>query len=585
MMIIRKFTGIAAAFVMLAGALSGCGPKDGDYCLRVLTTNDLHGSLFDSTYVDGNVKNSLFAVKWYVDSVRSAAGEDNVLLLDDGDFLQGDNSVYYFNYVDTLTPHIFPRMASYMGYDVVVGGNHDIETGHRVYDRVAADLEAAGIPFLAGNAIRNDNGEPYFPYYTILKRSGLKVAVLGYDNANIAAWLNESLWSGMTFKSLIPLVQENVDEVIARENPQVVVVAVHSGTGRGDGSVLESQGLDLFNSLHGVDVLVCAHDHAPFVVTKDGHCLVNSGSHARNLGYAEVNLTVSGGKVVSKSATSSLIRVDRKRADKTMSEAFHKDYEAVKAFTLREVGELKADLRTRDSFSGMSPYINLIQTISLQSTGAQISFAAPLSFNSTVKAGTLVYNDLFTIYPYENQIYLMSLCGAEIQKYLEYSYDLWIQSPDSGHVLKIKDRPDPRTGTVRWSFVERSYNFDSAAGINYTVDVTKPAGQRVQITSLADGTPFNAGTIYRVAMTSYRAAGGGGHLPQGVGLTSEQIEKRTLDKFPEIRNLLYDYLQTNGSIDPEVVGDPSVIGSWSFVPEKTVRPLLEKDMKLMFDRN
>ena len=156
-----KFICVAAASLML---LAGCSPKDGDCCLRILTTNDLHGSLFDSTYVDGNVRNSLMAVKWYVDSVRSAAGEQNVILLDDGDFLQGDNSVYYFNYVDTLTPHIFPRMASYMGYDAVVGGNHDIETGHKVYDRVAADLEAAGIPFLAGNAIRNDNGEPYFPY-------------------------------------------------------------------------------------------------------------------------------------------------------------------------------------------------------------------------------------------------------------------------------------------------------------------------------------------------------------------------------------------------------------------------------------
>ena len=578
---IRKFVGIAASLT-LAFMLVGCGPADGEYRLRILTTNDLHGRLFDSTYVDGNIRNSLCAVKWYVDSVRGAAGADNVILLDDGDFLQGDNSVYYYNYVDTLTPHIFPRMAAYMGYDVVVGGNHDIETGHPVYDRVASDLEAAGIPFLAGNAIRNSDGKPYFPYYTILRRAGLKVAVLGYDNANIAAWLNESLWSGMTFKSLIPLVQENVDEVIAREKPQVVVVAVHSGTGRGDGTVLESQGLDLFDSLEGVDVLVCAHDHAPLVLTRDGRALVNSGSHARNLGYAEVRVSVSSGKVVSKSAEASLIKVDQRRADSAMVEEFHKDYEAVKTFTLREVGELKADLRTREAFSGMCPYMNLIHTISLQSTGARVSFAAPLSFDSRVKAGTLVYNDLFTIYPYENQIYLMSLSGAEILRYLEYSYDLWIQSPEGGHVLKIRDRPDPRTGTVRWSFVERSYNFDSAAGLNYTVDVTRPLGQRVRVSGFADGSAFDEAAMYTVAMTSYRASGGGGHLPQGVGLTPEEIERRTLDKFPEIRNLLYGYLQSEGCIDPAMIGDPSVIGSWSFVPEKKVKPLMEKDMRLLF---
>lgn len=295
-----------------------------------------------------------------------------------------------------------------------------------------------------------------------------------------------------------------------------------------------------------------------------------------------MNVNIVSGKVASKSAEASLIKVDPLRSDSAMAREFHKDYEAVKAFTLREVGQLKEDLRTREAFSGMCPYMNLIHTVSLLSTGARVSFAAPLSFDARVKAGTLVYNDLFTIYPYENQIYLMSLSGAEILRYLEYSYDLWIQSPQGGHVLKIRDRPDPRTGTLRWSFVERSYNFDSAAGLNYTVEVTRPLGQRVKVSCFADGSAFDESAMYTVAMTSYRASGGGGHLPQGVGLTPAQIQERTLDKFPEIRNLLYGYLQSEGCIDPDTIGDPSVIGSWSFVPQKTVKPLLEKDMRLLF---
>ena len=94
-----------------------------------------------------------------------------------------------------------------MRYDAVAMGNHDIETGHKVYDRVAADLQRAGAPFLAGNAIRNDNGEPYFPLYKMVEKAGLRIAVIGYNNANIKAWLSEELWSGMHFVSIAQLIQ------------------------------------------------------------------------------------------------------------------------------------------------------------------------------------------------------------------------------------------------------------------------------------------------------------------------------------------------------------------------------------------
>ena len=127
--------------------------KDGSYELHVLSTNDVHGTWFDESYTGGAARKSIFAMNHYIDSVRAIHGAENVALIDAGDCLQGDNAAYYFNYVDTLSPHIFPRIMGYMGYDAIAVGNHDIETGHPVYDRVAADLKAFGIPLLAGNEI------------------------------------------------------------------------------------------------------------------------------------------------------------------------------------------------------------------------------------------------------------------------------------------------------------------------------------------------------------------------------------------------------------------------------------------------
>ena len=555
--------------------------KDGDYTLTVLSTNDVHGTWFDSSYVDGKTRKSLFAMNYYIDSVRTADGFGNVLLVDAGDCLQGDNAPYYFNYIDTLTPHLFPRLLEYMKYDAVAMGNHDIETGHSVYDRVAADLKKAGAPFLAGNAIRNDNGQPYFPLYKMVKKAGLRIAVIGYNNANIAAWLNESLWSGMHFVSIASIIQRDVDFVRAKEHPDVVVAAMHSACGQGDGTILEAEALDAFNLVKGVDWLICGHDHRPYVETRESSALLNSGSHSRYVAHGKMHLTVKEGQIVSKSFETDLIPVKAEKADPVMREHFRKDFEAVKAFTLQEVGILNTELYTREAYKGMCDYMNLIHTLGLTRVPAEISIAAPLTYNGHVNSGTLVFNDLFTIYPFENQLYVVNMTGAELQKYLEVSYDKWINTITKAddHILKIQSREDPRTQQAGWSFINRSYNFDSAAGINYTVDVTMPFGERIVISSMADGSAFDPERTFKVAMTSYRASGGGNLLKEtGIDNTDERIVSR----HPELRNILYDYLMENGSIDPEVIGKPSVIGEWKFVPEKIAHPALEQDMALLF---
>ena len=572
-------------FIILSFLLSCNRLKEGEHRLQIITTNDVHGSWFDSLYVGKKVRPSLFAVNHYVDSIRKAEGKENVLFLDAGDCLQGDNAAYYYNYVDTLSPHLFPRIAAYMQYDAITVGNHDIETGHRVYDRVKRELEINKIPFLAGNAIRNDNGRPYFPVYKIFHRAGLKIAVLGFTNPNIKAWLSESLWSGMTFKSLIPLVQQDVDKIISKEKPNVVIVSIHSGTGKGDGSMYENQGLDLFNTLKGVDFLICSHDHAAITKANENICLVNSGSHAKNIGIGTLKIKVQKGKIVSKNLDAGLLPVSATMADSVMRNHFKNDYEAVKHFTRQEVGTLQSDLLTRDSYKGMCNYMNLLHTISLSCSPAQISFSAPLTYNDKITAGTLIYNDLFKIYPYENQIFVIRMSGSEIKNYLEYSYDKWINtisSPDE-HLLKIVNKGDMRFNQNRWSFINRPYNFDSAGGINYTVDITKSFGSRINIISMADGAGFDTTENYFVAMTSYRANGGGELLSKGAGINTDYIENRIIGKFPEFRNLLYNYIKDMKTIDPIVIGDKKRIGQWKFIPEKTASEALEKDFYLMFE--
>ena len=241
-------------------------------------------------------------------------------------------------------------------------------------------------------------------------------------------------------------------------------------------------------------------------------------------------------------------------------------------------------LKTVDAYAGMSDYLNLIHTLSLGCAPAQVSFAAPLTYDGQVPAGKVLYNDLFTIYPYENQLFVVKMTGKEIKDCLEYSYDNWIYTynPSKPHLLKIRNSSDPRTGQKGWSFVGRSYNFDSAGGLVYEVDVTKPYGKRVNIKSFADGSAFDEAAEYNVAMTSYRANGGGGLLKQGAGIDTYNIGDRVVARYPEIREMLYDFIMEHGSITPEIIGNPAVIGHWEFVPSKIARKGIGADMALMF---
>ena len=576
-----RFLALSAACLLLLGS---CGHplRDGEYTLTVLSTNDVHGAWFDSTYTGSGIKPSLMAVNHYVDSVRKADGPENVLLVDAGDCLQGDNAAYYFNYVDTLSPHLFPRLMKYMGYDAIAWGNHDVETGHAVYDRVQRELIRAGIPFLAANAVRNDNGKSYFPAYSIVEKGDLRIAVIGYENANIKAWLGEELWSGMHFESVAGRIQKDVDAIRQREKPHVVVAVIHSGTGTGDGTNPESEALDVFNSVRGVDWVMCGHDHRPYVEARSESALLNAGSHSRYLAHGKMHIRVENRQVVEKTFEADLIPVKSSEADSAMCEQFRPDFEKVREFTLQEVGVLNVDLRTRDAYIGMSPYLNLIHTICIGCAPAELSIAAPLTFNGSVEAGILRFNDLFTIYPFENQLFVIKMSGEEVVRYLEASYDRWIQKPGD-HVLKIEPRDNPRTGQKGWSFVGRSYNFDSVAGLNYTVDVTKPRGERVSVQSLADGSPFDPARTFNVALTSYRASGGGGLLDE-IGIDTDAIDERVVARYPEIRSILFDYLKENGSIDPEVISDSKVIGSWKFVPEKLANTALKSDLALLFGK-
>jgi len=558
------------------------------HTVHVISTGDVHGAWFDVDYTNPEkTYPSLLAVSKKVNDLRDSVGSENVILIDGGDCLQGNVAPYFYNYKNSDKEHLFPQLVNYMGYDCVVVGNHDIETSHPVYDKVKKEMKVAGIPWLGGNVI-DENDDIYFQEYTVVEKAGLKVLILGYTNPNIPEWLQEEKWKGLKFESLLPYVQNRVDAIKAKVNPQLTIVAVHSGTGKGNGNVYESQGLDLLNSLQGVDLLITAHDHLPAVIQKENITLMNGGSLAARVGHAVIEVTTKGDKVLDVNVKASIEDVDKNDIDVDMKAAFSAMYKIVEDFTNQKIGTLEQTIKTKDAFKGKSLYVDFVNTVMMKATGARISFTAPLTYDGTVAAGDIIYRDLRTLYPYENELIMLKMKGSEIKNFLEFSYEKWVNEinpanvDENTHIMKIVQRDDPRNGAKGWSIDGKWYNYESAAGLIYTVDVTKSFGNRVNIKCLADGNDFDMDEFYDVAMTSYRFSGAGDLMDKGAGIDKDEAEKRVVAQYREIRDLISEYINENQNITTEMISNGKALGEWKFIPEDLAKPLFEKDMNLIF---
>ena len=582
-----RITPIIAAAAALT--LSACSTlKDGEYNLSVVSTGDGHGYWFAKPIEDGGrARGSLMSQSAFVNGIRESKGADNVILVDAGDNFFGSGAPFYYNYVDTTAAHLYPRLASYMGYDAVVAGHSDFESGHRVYDRVAKEMKKEGIPFLAGNALSDKNGKPYFPAYSIIKKGGVKVAVLGYTNADNASLMDGSSVSGIHFESLLPLVQEDVDKVRSKEKPQVVIVVAHTAMGKGDGQNLEKQGLDLFKSLRGVDVVIAGHDHSNKVMSADSVVVLDCGRAGQNAGVTDIKLVVKGGKVVSRKLDANMVSIESEEYDSAMEKAFESDYDEVHSFMTSKVGDIKKDLVSREFYYKQCDYLNFLHALAFSAYPVDISLSATLLIDGKVPAGEVRYQDIRKVYPYENKLIVLRLTGAEILKYLEASYDAWINTvtepSEDVHVLRIKQSKDYSTGKMVWKLAKSPANFDSAAGINYTVDVTKPYGSRVSITGMADGKAFEMDKEYLAAITTYRSVGSGGLLKAAGLADMKSVEDRIVYRGPEFRTILYEYFKKYGSVDPAVTGDPKIIGSWKFVPD-FAPAAIKSDVELLYGK-
>ena len=576
-----KYYRIACLMCAVALLLSACREAE-PVRIRIVCTSDVHGNFFPYDFInDEPAEGSLARVSSYLSSLRSAdAYGENVIYVDNGDILHGQPTSYYYNTVALSQCHLAAEALNYLECEVAVLGNHDIETSGPTYQRYIHDLECGVV---GGNIYFEDTDHPFLPPYVIVERGGVKVAFMGLTTPALTYWLPRNLWAGLEFRDMETAAQRWMEYLHQHENPDLVIGVFHAGY---DGGIVteeyaENATKSVAINVPGFDAIFFGHVHQPLCtsvvnVAGDTVLLVNPANNACSVAALDVTVNRRGEPRVA--LTAELVDMDAYEPDTAYMRHFVPHMERVNKYVAKKIGESTHEVYSRDAYFGPSDYVDFVHRMQLDISKAQVSLAAPLAYDASFPGGDIHIRDMFEFYRYENMLYVMLLKGQEIKDYLEMSYGQWTNQMKRAddHLLLFDEET---LGSAAPRLKNLFYNFDSAAGIIYEVDVTKPVGERICIKSMADGKPFSFDATYRVAVNSYRGNGGGELLTEGAGISRDELEGRVISSTDiDLRFYMFNYIEMRQNIDPQR------LNHWKFVPEHWTNVAAKRDYKLLFGK-
>jgi len=499
--------------------------------LYILNTTDIHGSILPYDYIkDEPAEYGL--VKVYTRIKEFKDKYDNVVLLDCGDLLQGNPYAYYFNRIDTSDVHPIIQTMNYIGYDAFAVGNHEIELGVDTYTKAR---DTSDFPWLSANAALDD-GSTYFEPYTILETVGIKIGILGLTTPGIPTMLDSTYYPGITWKDMVATAQQYSPKL--RDSVDVLIGIFHAGFDAQEDKYKEELfGLPVANAsglvaerVPGFDVVFGGHSHRvnprdTIITIRDSTTLqMISGSHAWGLGIAKIVLEKRNGKwqVIEKTGWIEQAKdFPPSREILVLNEPYHKK---VISFFRTPIALNKEIITTENARFEDSPIPELINRVQLHHTGADISISPVFSTGLVIPADTIRIKDVYAMYPYENTLKMIEMTGEQLVDYLEYCANYYVYENDS-----LSTNPDMA-----------GYNYDMAEGISYTIDVREQPGSRIKnVTFLKTAEPIDPEMTYTVALNSYRANGGGGHL-KAIGIDEPKV---LYSSETDLRNLIIDYLK------------------------------------------
>ena len=535
-----KILSVALSMAMVLSLSVTALAAEGETHLTIIGTSDTHGNIWGYSYEDmkESTGDGLARVSTYVSQVREE--NPNTILVDAGDTIQGTIMTDDLYSKDT-TDHPVPAALDYMGYDAWVLGNHEFNFGVDTLKEIIAQTD---VPVLAAN-IKNADGS-YFTGagYTIVERGGVKVAIIGVTTPNIPRWDGTKQGvADLTFESMADAVADCIEEI--GDGADVIMVSTHAGLSAEYSTDGADAAQTILDKCPEVDVLQLGHTHTTYI-NNDGAIPV--GETKNNAGeVVRYDLTLNADKEIT-SATVETVSMKGVEPDQGL-----RDVPAVKAAQEKAVsfiqdnvlGHAAADFQPANEIKGLpegrlqdTAVIDLIGTVQLENSGADVTAVALFKDTSDLKKGDLNYGNMFDIYKYPNVLYTVEVTGAEMKAYMEWAAECWNQWQPGD--INISFNPD-----------KAGYLHDHFIGLNYEVNLSKPAGERIENVTF-QGEPLTDDMTLTLCVNDYRYT----------GLKNEGIisGEKQWESSASVRDMLVAYLAEHDPLEPVVDNNWKITG-------------------------
>jgi 2',3'-cyclic-nucleotide 2'-phosphodiesterase/3'-nucleotidase len=524
------------------------GPVD----LVVAATTDIHGYVRGWDYYTNSVDTArgLTRVATIIDSLRRVSPVFPVVV-DAGDIIQGNPLAFVAARIDTTIRHPVIAAMNAIQYDAAAIGNHEFNYGLGTLDRAVHEAE---FPLLAANAYTPD-GKRRFRAWAVSTRHGIKIAIVGATTPGAMVWDRDNLAGRVVIRDIVPDVRETVRE--ARDaGAAVVIVALHSGLNEpssydtvGTGVASENVAARLAHEVPGIDLIVYGHSHKEMADTViAGTLLMQPKNWATSVAVAHLTVDKRDGRWRVTAKRSSIVQAAHHREDPTVFAVAQEGQRAAMQYVNATIGTTPVAWRADSARVVDTPLIDFILEVERKATGAQLASTAAFSLDASIDSGPIKVARIAALYPYDNTLRAIKISGAQLRAYLEQSARYF--RTNAGGRVDI----DPSVP---------GFNYDIVSGVDYTIDVTKPAGERI-VTLDFNGRPVAPTDTFTMALNNYRQSGGGGFaMLRGAPVV--------YDRQQEIRQLLIDEVRAKGTLRQSDYFHPN----WRIVPATAIGELLK----------